>query len=282
MFPSPPTARECARGSGPGSGRPRIHPADTTLAVEALLRDLGPQLLRGTQRRACSEATARLASGIATIDALVAGGFPRGHLSEIAGPLSSGRTSVTLALLARTTRAGEVVAVVDAADAFDPASAAAAGAVLERVLWARPAATREALRCTQRLLETRGFALVVLDLARAHRGAASAPPEASLGATPASESSESPLSESPLPESVWQRLARTAMATHTALVLLSSARRAGTFAEVALEMQPLRAHFVGTPTLLESLEIEAVVARQRTGPTQRVAAVRLDAPSRAA
>ena len=47
-------------------------------------------------------------------------------------------------------------------------------------------------------------------------------------------------------------------------------------------MQSLRAHFVGAPTLLESLEIEAVVARQRTGPVQRVASVRLGAPSHAA
>jgi hypothetical protein len=279
VFPSPPTAHERARGAGPGSDRPRIRPADNAPAVEALLRDLGPQLLRGTQRRARSEAAVRLACGIAAIDALVAGGFPRGRLSEIAGPLSSGRTSVTLALLARTTRAGEVAAVVDAADAFDPASAEAAGVVLERVLWARPTAMREALRCSQRLLETRGFALVVLDLARACAGAASVLPGA---ARRAASLSDSPLSESPLPESVWQRLARAAAAANTALVLLSSARRAGAFAEVALEMQSLRAHFVGAPTLLESLEIEAVVARQRTGPVQRVASVRLGAPSHAA
>jgi len=194
----------------------------------------------------------------------VAGGFPRGRLSEIAGPLSSGRTSVTRALLAHTTRTGEVAAVIDAADAFDPASAAAAGVALERVLWARPTAVREALRCSQRLLETRGFALVVLDLAAANRDRDASPNRSSL------------------PGSVWQRLARTAAAAGTALVLLSCKRRAGAFAEVALEMQSMRAHFVGTPPLLESLEIAAVVARQRTGPVRHTTSVRLGAPHRAA
>jgi hypothetical protein len=233
-------------------------------AVEALLRDLGPRLLRASHARARSEAPAHLPSGIPEIDAVLGGGLPRGRLSEIAGPVSSGRTSMMLALLTRATRAGEVVAVVDAADAFDPASAAAAGAALERVLWVRPSAPRQAVRCSQRLLEARGFSLVALDLARPGPGAGGS------------------LAEPALPESVWQRLARAAAATGTALLLLSSARRAGTRAEVALEMQPLRAHFVGTPPLLESLEIQAVVARQRAGPVPCAASTRLGGRARAA
>jgi recombination protein RecA len=103
-------------------------------------------------------------TGIPDLDRLLEGGFPHGRLSEIAGPLSSGRTSLALCLLARATRAGEMVAVVDAADAFDPASAQAAGARLDRVLWARAPGWREALRSAERLLEAHGFALVLLDL----------------------------------------------------------------------------------------------------------------------
>jgi len=74
--------------------------------------------------------------GIREIDEF-SGGLPRGGLSEICGPASSGRTSVLLAVLAAATRRREVCALVDATDALDAASAAAAGVELERLLWIR-------------------------------------------------------------------------------------------------------------------------------------------------
>jgi hypothetical protein len=61
-----------------------------------------------------------VSSGIAAIDALT-GGLPRGCLTEICGPASSGRTTVLLAALAAATRRGEFCVVVDASDALDPA-----------------------------------------------------------------------------------------------------------------------------------------------------------------
>ena len=77
-----------------------------------------------------------VSSGIREIDAL-AGGLPRGCLSEICGSASSGRTSVLLAALAAATRREEVCALVDTTDALDAISAAAAGVELERLLWIR-------------------------------------------------------------------------------------------------------------------------------------------------
>jgi len=65
------------------------------------------------------------------------GGLPRGALTEIVGTDSSGRTSLMLSLLAQMTWRAEVCALVDSTDAFDPHSAAEAGADLERVLWVR-------------------------------------------------------------------------------------------------------------------------------------------------
>jgi hypothetical protein len=76
------------------------------------------------------------ASGIAAIDALT-GGLPRGCLTEICGPASSGRTTVLLAALAAATRRGEYCVVVDASDALDPLSVAAAGVALDQLLWVR-------------------------------------------------------------------------------------------------------------------------------------------------
>ena len=77
-----------------------------------------------------------VSSGIAQLDALT-GGFPRGCLTEICGTASSGRTSVLISALAHATQRGEVCALVDASDAFDPASAAAAGMEMSRLLWVR-------------------------------------------------------------------------------------------------------------------------------------------------
>jgi hypothetical protein len=75
-------------------------------------------------------------SGIPALDALT-GGLPRGCLTEICGPASSGRTSVMLAALASATYRGEYCAVIDASDALDSHSLAAAGIDLDRLLWVR-------------------------------------------------------------------------------------------------------------------------------------------------
>jgi recombination protein RecA len=77
-----------------------------------------------------------VSSGAPAIDALT-GGLPRGCLTEICGPASSGRTTLLLAALAAATRRGEFCVVVDASDALDPHSAAAAGVELDRLLWVR-------------------------------------------------------------------------------------------------------------------------------------------------
>ena len=75
-------------------------------------------------------------TGVPAIDALT-GGLPRGALTEIVGPASSGRTSLLLSLLAQATARQEACALVDASDAFDPESAVAAGIDLKRLLWVR-------------------------------------------------------------------------------------------------------------------------------------------------
>jgi recombination protein RecA len=92
--------------------------------LEALLRDLGSNLVRGGSEL---PAAARLPTGLAEIDRALGGGFPRGRVSEVVGPSCCGRTSLALALLARVTAQGELAVVVDPADGFDAASAARAG-----------------------------------------------------------------------------------------------------------------------------------------------------------
>jgi RecA/RadA recombinase len=262
------------------SPTPRAHSGAKAAAgaqaarVEALLRDLASSLSRGSGEAARqSGGCRRLATGLPAVDALIGGGFPSGRLCEIAGPLGSGRSSIAQALLAQVTRAGEWSALVDAADAFDAASAQAAGVALERVLWVRPQGALLAARVCARLLELRGFAVVALDLTRAPLAGAEAP---LAGAGAPLRGAEA------LPASAWQKLARAAAASGSALVVLSQERVTGTHSELALETRRARAHFSGTPALLEALEIEAQVVRQRAGPLLRVASLRLCADTRAA
>lgn len=92
-------------------------------------------------------------------------GLARGAITEIVGRRSSGRTAITLHVLAQATARGEICAVVDTDDQFHPASAAAAGVVLSRVLWVRCGGNAEhAMRAADLLLHAGGFGVVALDL----------------------------------------------------------------------------------------------------------------------
>ena len=84
------------------------------------------------------------ATGIAALDEVLRGGLPVGALTELVGPECSGRTSVALKFVAGLTQAGRVCAWIDVSNALDPASAAAAGVDLERLLWVRCGAAKPA------------------------------------------------------------------------------------------------------------------------------------------
>jgi recombination protein RecA len=90
--------------------------------------------LEGFQRRVEVELQP---SGIAELDAVLGGGFPRGSLVELCGPATSGRTSLAFSLLAQATERQEACAFVDVSDSLDPISLAAAGVELPRMLWIR-------------------------------------------------------------------------------------------------------------------------------------------------
>ena len=112
----------------------------------------------------------------------VGGGLPRGQLSEIAGPRSSGRTTLLLQVVAAATRRGEIAALVDTFDRLDLASVVSAGIDLDRLLWIRGYDIRaqgsgpgafvdrivgRALKAFNLVLQAGGFGVVALDLADA-------------------------------------------------------------------------------------------------------------------
>ncbi|MGA8763837.1 MAG: hypothetical protein WB562_13310 [Candidatus Sulfotelmatobacter sp.] len=165
-------------------------------SLRAFFQDARLANITSASRLEARPAPEMVSSGITALDAL-AGGLPRGCLTEICGPASSGRTTLLVAALAAATRRGEFCVVVDASDALDPQSAAAAGVDLERLLWVRcgedlPRTLKDSknknlknnqrskfdesgshsaghcleqlLRATDLLLESGGFGLIALDL----------------------------------------------------------------------------------------------------------------------
>lgn len=220
-------------------------------ALGAVLADLGARVRRGRglAREVAGERPC-CPTGLVRLDARLGGGFPRGRLSELCGPPSSGRTSLATRLLAETLGRGVLAAWIDLADAFDPASAAAAvgsDEALRGLLWVRPRSLSDALRGCERILQTEGFELVLLDLA-GHRAGAQERVDA-------------------IRDADWLRLARLAARQQSALVVLSEAPRCASRAELVLELSPGRARFSASPRLLDALETKAVLRRHRTRPT---------------
>lgn len=95
----------------------------------------------------------------------VLAGLAPGAITELSGGRSSGRTTLCHASLAAATAAGEMCAVVDGSDTFDPASAAAAGVRLDRVLWVQcHHDAQDTLKAADLILHGGGFRLVVMDV----------------------------------------------------------------------------------------------------------------------
>src|SRR5579862_6655617 len=159
---------------------PSSHPRK--ISAEALLNRFSPNVVPAS-RLEVRPTPELVSSGIEQVDAIT-GGFPRGCMTEVCGPNSSGRTSLLLAALLAATRRAEVCALVDVSDAFDPASAAPAGINFQKLLWVRcgekqrtssPRRHRDAeqnsdrieqaLRVTDLLVQSGGFGLVAIDLA---------------------------------------------------------------------------------------------------------------------
>src|SRR5262245_52690508 len=171
----------------------------------------------------------RTPTGLAPLDALLDGGFPRGQLAELIGPRTSGRTRVLLGALANATARGGWAALVDATDALDPAMAAALGVPLGRLLWIRCGGRLvTAWRATDVLVQGGGFGLVVVD----------------FGDLP-------PWALARTPSAVFVRLQRAVERAATGLLLVGPRRVAGSLAAIAVGLAPRALHWApGRPSLL--------------------------------
>ena len=91
--------------------------------------------------------------------------FTRGSLIEVSGGAASGKTAIALSLLAKLTTEGEVCAVVDSGNGFNPGSAETSGVVLENLLWVRCGDDIEkAFMAADHLIQAKGFGAIWLNL----------------------------------------------------------------------------------------------------------------------
>jgi recombination protein RecA len=175
--------------------------------VESLLRARKLDVTLATTNESAGAVRAG-STGLAWLDAQMAGGWPYGETSEIVGPVSSGRTAVLGASLAAATQRGELAALVDPGDHFDPVTAASLGVDLDRVLWARgdaadpagPRALERAIKAFGLVLDGGGFGLVALDV-----------------------SEMAPATLARLPFTTWRRLQRLVGGRDTVALLLAAA-----------------------------------------------------------
>ncbi|MFQ5526775.1 MAG: hypothetical protein ACE5GX_11005 [Thermoanaerobaculia bacterium] len=238
----------------------------TAQAQRAATHRLPDQLPTGLRRLVASGATLvrrasldrppPLPTSISSLDRALGGGLPRGRLVEVIGRKSSGRFSLTLATLAATTGAGDVAALIDLGDGFDPVNAFELGVDLDRILWLRPKHLKPALVATEIVLQT-GFPLVVLDLG------------------------EPPVRGGRGPEAAWLRLTRAATAHQSVVFVSSPYRVSGTAATTVFEAGHPVARWRGShcaPRLLESLEFDWQLQKSGNNAINRRVSFALTAP----
>jgi recombination protein RecA len=206
--------------------------------IEVALRGRVPQPFTYRDRNVLD----LVSTGIPEMDACF-GGLPRGAMTEICGPACSGRTSLLLSALAARTANGEVCALVDARDSFDPLSAAAAGIALKQLLWVRCQNIDQALRATDLLIQGGGFGLVAIDLTD----------------VPSRTARQVPLN-------AWFRFRRAVEDTPTILLLIGQESNAKTCASLVLRLdaQYIQWSTAGEQTEVSLQGLKPIKARQRT------------------
>jgi recombination protein RecA len=152
--------RRVEHGTGPSTG-------ERAKAVEAAILAIEKQFGRGSIMRLGSAERQQvdvIPSGSIALDlALGVGGIPRGRVTEIFGPESSGKTTVCQHVIAEAQRRGGVAAFIDVEHALDPGYARACGVNVDELLVSQPDTGEQALEITETLIRSAGIDIVVVD-----------------------------------------------------------------------------------------------------------------------
>ncbi len=137
-------------------------------ALENVLGQIEKQFGKGSIMRLGDEPNSRNVESISTgaldLDiALGIGGIPKGRVIEIYGPESSGKTTVTLHMIAEAQREGGVAAFIDAEHALDPVYAKAIGVDTDNLILSQPDTGEQALEIVDALVRSGAVDLIVVD-----------------------------------------------------------------------------------------------------------------------
>lgn len=171
-------------------------------------------------------------TGVAALDEILGGGWPRAALAELRGRRSSGRTAVLYTSLAASLAAGLTVALVDCGGALDPRFAQNSGIELARLLWIRSDGTH-ALKAADLVVNAGGFDLVALDVG-----------------------DERPR----VPSAAWIRLKHGAEKQGTTILVVTTASLVGAFASTTVELSAATPQFQPSQ-LLTGLRAQATRVR---------------------
>jgi len=133
------------------------------LALQQIAKDYGDGAIMrlGDEKIADIEV---IPTGNILIDrALGVGGFPRGRVVEVYGPESSGKTTLTLTVIAQAQKRGGLAAFIDVEHALDPQYAKRLGVDMEDLLVSQPSSGEEALRIVETLVRSNALDVIVLD-----------------------------------------------------------------------------------------------------------------------
>src|SRR5499427_945387 len=140
---------------------------ERTRALGATLTQIEKQFGKGSIIRLGSQSTQAVPSistGSISVDyALGIGGFPRGRISEIFGPESSGKTTVALQVVAEAQKAGGMCAYIDVEHALDPVYARKLGVEVDNLLVSQPDYGEQALEITNALITSGSIDVLVVD-----------------------------------------------------------------------------------------------------------------------
>jgi len=141
---------------------------DRNKAIEAALSALEKQFGKGSVMRLGSKEAvvpiAVISTGSISFDlALGVGGVPRGRVIEVFGPESSGKTTITLQIIAEAQKAGGLAAFVDAEHALDPGYAKKLGVDIDNLLISQPDYGEQALEIVEALVRSGAIDVLVVD-----------------------------------------------------------------------------------------------------------------------